>query len=53
MLLKGVRCGWFKHENIEYRMNSPYGIQKAESERLQTGLSNYFIWSKVLFGEFF
>ena len=45
MLLEIVRCGWFEHRDMEYRMNSSHGIQKAESERLQTGLSNYLIWS--------
>jgi len=43
MLLEIVRCGWFEHGDMEYRMNSPYGIRKAESERLRTGLSNYFV----------
>ena len=51
MLLKGVGCGWFEHRDIEHRMNGPYGIQKAECEGLQTRLSNYLIWSKVLFEE--
>jgi len=53
MLLKGVGCGWFEHRDMEYRMNGPHGIQKAKGEGLWTGLSNYLIWSKVLFGEFF
>ena len=53
MLLKGVWCGWFEHRDVEHGVNGPHGIWKAESERLWTGLSNYFIWSEVLFGEFF
>jgi len=53
MLLEGVWGGWFKHRDMEHRVNGLHGVQKAECEGLQTGLSNYFIWSKVLFGEFF
>jgi len=52
-LLEDVGCGWFEHRDVEYGMNGPHGIQKAEREELWTWLSNYFIWSKVLFGEFF
>jgi len=51
-LLEGIGCGWFKHRDMEYRMGSPHDVQKAECEGLQTGLGNYLIWSKVLFGEF-
>ena len=53
MLLEGVWGGWFKHRDMEHRVNGLHGVQKAECEGLQTGLSNYFIWSKVLFREFF
>jgi len=52
MLLEGVRCSWFEHGDIEHRVNGPHGVWKAECEGLWTGLSNYFIWSEVLFGEF-
>ena len=38
---------------MEHRMNGSYGVWQAEYEGLQTRLSNYFIWSEVLFGEFF
>ena len=53
MLLEGIGNGWFEHRDMEHRVNGLYGIWKAECEGLWTGLSNYFIWSKVLFGEFF
>ena len=53
MLLEGVVCGWFKHRDMEHRMNGPYSIWKVEYEGLWTGLGNYLVWSKVLFGEFF
>ena len=36
---------------MEHKVNSSYGVQKAECERLRTRLSDYFIWSEVLFGE--
>ena len=52
MLLEGVGCGWFEHKDMEYRMNGPYGIRKAECEGLRTGLGNYLIWSEVLFRKF-
>ena len=52
MLLEGVRCGWFEHRNMEHRMNSSYCVWKVECKGLWTVLSNYFIWPKVLFGEF-
>jgi len=52
MLQKGIGCGWFEHKDMEHRVNSSHGIQKAEYEGLRTGLSNYFIWSEVLFREF-
>ena len=52
MLLEGVGCSWFEHGDMEHRVNGPHGIWKAECEGLWTRLSNYFIWSKVLFGEF-
>jgi len=52
VLLEGVGCGWFEHRDMEYRMGSPHGVQKAECEGLRTGLGNYFIWSEVLFREF-
>ena len=51
MLQKGVRYGWFKHRDIEHRVNGSHGVWQAEYEGLWTGLSNYFIWSEVLFGE--
>jgi len=53
MLLEGVGCGWFEHRDVEHRVNGPHGIWKAEGEQLWTGLSNYFVWSEILFGEFF
>jgi len=53
MLLEGVGCGWFEHRDMEHRMNGPHGVQKTECEGLWTRLSNYFIWSEVLFREFF
>jgi len=52
MLLEDVGCGWFEHRDMEHRMNGPHGVWKTEYEGLQTGLSNYFIWSKILFREF-
>jgi len=51
-LLEGVGCSWFEHRDMEHRMSGPHVLQKVECKGLQTGLSNYFIWSKVLFGEF-
>ena len=53
MLLEGVGCGWFKHRDMEHGVNGLHGIWKMESERLHAGPSNYFVWSEVLFGEFF
>jgi len=53
MLLEGVGYGWFKHRDVEHGVNGPHGIQKTESERLRTGLSNYLVWSEILFREFF
>jgi len=53
VLLEGVGCGWFEHSDVKHGMNCSHGIQKAEYEGLWTWLSNYLIWSKVLFGEFF
>ena len=52
-MLEGIGCGWFEHRDMEHGMNDPYGIWKAEREGLWTWLSNYFVWSKVLLGEFF
>ena len=52
MLLEGVGCGWFEHRDMEYRMGSSHGVQKAKCEGLRTGLGNYLVWSEVLFGEF-
>jgi len=52
MLLEDVRCGWFEHRDIEHRMNGSHGVWKVECKRLQTGLSNYFVWSEVLFRAF-
>jgi len=52
-LQKGIRYSWFKHRDIEHRVHSFHGVQKIKCKELQTRLSNYFIWSKVLFGEFF
>jgi len=43
VLLEDVGCGWFEHRDMEHRMNSPHGVQKAECKELQTGLNNYFI----------
>jgi len=37
---------------MEHRVNSSHGVQKVKCEELWTGLSNYFVWSEVLFGEF-
>jgi len=53
MLLEAIGCSWLEHRDIEHRMDSPHGVWKMECERLWTGLSNYLIWSKVLFREFF
>ena len=53
MLWKGVGYGWFEHRNMEHRVNGSHGVRKVECEGLWTRLSNYFIWSKVLFREFF
>jgi len=53
MLLEGVRCGWFEHRDVKHRVNSSHCFRKMECERLRTRLSNYLIWSEVLFGEFF
>jgi len=52
VLLEGVGYGWFEHRDIEYRMDSSHGLRKAKYEGLRTGLGNYLVWSKVLFGEF-
>jgi len=52
-LLKVVGCGWLEHRDMEHKMDGSHGVWKTEYERLWTGLSNYLIWSKVLFGEFF
>ena len=43
MLLEGVEYSWFEHRDIEHRISSPHGVQKAKCERLWTGLSNYLI----------
>jgi len=53
MLLEGVGCGWFEYRDVEHGVNGPHGIRKVESKQLWTGLSNYFVWSKILFREFF
>jgi len=37
---------------MEYWMGSPHGVREAECKGLRTGLSNYLIWSEILFGEF-
>ena len=37
---------------MEHRVNGFHNVQKVECEGLQTGLSNYLIWSEVLFEEF-
>jgi len=52
VLLEDIGCGWFEHRDMEHKMNSPHAVWKAECEGLWTGLSNYFIWSEVLFREF-
>ena len=52
MLQKGVGCSWFKHRDIKHKINSSYGVQKVECKGLRTGLSNYFVWSEILFEEF-
>jgi len=51
-LLEDVGYGWFKHRDMEHKMNGPHGVWKMECEGLWTGLGDYLIWSKVLFGEF-
>jgi len=40
------------NRDMEHRMNSSHGVQKVKCEGLWTGLSNYLVWFKVLFGEF-
>jgi len=52
MLLEGVGCSWFEHGDIEHRVDGSHGVWKTKCEGLWTRLSNYFIWSEVLFGEF-
>jgi len=52
MLWKDVGCGWFKYKDMEHRVNGSHNVWKMECEELQTGSSNYLIWSEVLFGEF-
>jgi len=53
ILLEDVGGGWFEHRDMEHQVNSLHGVQKVECKELRTGLSNYFIWSEVLFREFF
>jgi hypothetical protein len=43
----------FKHGDMVDRVDFAHGIRKAEDEGVGTGLSNDFIWIKILFSELF
>jgi len=52
MLWKDIGYSWFEHRDMKHKVNGSYSVQKVECKGLQTGLSNYFVWSEILFGEF-